>query len=190
MHFGMVTLLDRAAEEARRRRNPQLFLIRLGEIHPRWHMGLRQPGFLLFHWHAVKHVKALRIDRMLNATAFTIGDFSQGGQFSDADWNTDMGSIQPSQSLEDLAEYSSQIENWHNLAHGVISDATNTPEMMDPQRNIFLGMFWRLHGFINQRFEQELRNYASRAHPTSGLRTTAAIVRHIQNEHHQIVERI
>lgn len=190
MHFGTVTLLDRAADEARRQRNPQIFLIRLSEIHPRWHMSLRQPGFLLFHWHLVRHVKALRIDRMLNATPYTLNDFSQGGQFADADWNNDMGSLQPSQTLEDLAEYSSQLENWHNLAHGVVADTTNTPEMMDFERNVFLGIFWRLHGFIDQRFEQELRSYARSAHPTSRLRTAAAIVRHIQNEHHRTVERI
>ncbi|CAN5437608.1 hypothetical protein BH18THE1_BH18THE1_01620 [soil metagenome] len=190
MHFGMVTLLDRAADEARRSRNPQLFLARLSEIHPRWHMSVRQPGFLLFHWHAVRHAKSLGIIRMLNATPYTLNDFSPGGRFADANWDSDMGSLQPSKSLEDLAEYSFQIENWHGLAHGVIADVTNTPAMMDFERNVFLSIFWRLHGLINQKFEEQIRSYANSAHPTSRLRTPAAIVRHIQNEHHEIVGRI
>lgn len=188
MHFGMVVLLERAADEARRTRNPTLFLDRFSEIHPRWHMGRRQPGFLLFHWHAVSHVKALRINRILRATPYTTRDFSGNGQFAAANWNSFIGSLQTSQSLDDLAEYSAQLENWHNVAHGVIADVTNTPAMNDFTLNVFLSIFWRLHGFINQRFEQEMKSYATNAHPQ--IRSASAIVRHIENEHHEIVGRI
>jgi hypothetical protein len=151
-------------------------------------MGRRQPGFLLFHWHAVSHVRSLRINRILGATPYTIRDFTGRGQFAEADWNSFMGSLQPSGSLDDLAEYSAQLENWHNIAHGVIADVTNTPAMNDFTLNVFLSIFWRLHGFINLRFEQEMRSYAISAHPQ--IRSPSAIVRHIENEHHDVVGRI
>ncbi len=87
----MVNNLQRIADEARRTRNPPRFLTRFSPIHVRWHSSSRIPGFLLFHWHAVEHVKALGLDGMLGVSPYGINDFRQGGDFADADWNDFMG---------------------------------------------------------------------------------------------------
>lgn len=104
MHFETVVLVERAADEARRARNPTLLakFILVGI----W--GVDNQDFYCFTgtvFH-VSHVKALRINRILCATPYTVRDFTGSGQFADANWDSFMGSFQPSRSLDDLAEYS------------------------------------------------------------------------------------
>ncbi|MBA3749962.1 MAG: hypothetical protein H0X03_03555 [Nitrosopumilus sp.] len=187
MHIGVVRNLQRMADEAKRNGNPPLFLTRFSPVHVRWHGSSRIPGFLLFHWHAVEHVKDLGIDSMLGVNPYVVNDFRPGGDFADADWDDYMGSFGPSSTLDELAEYSFQLENWHNNSHMVIGNATGT-DLMNPATNIFLREFWNLHFFINQRFENEMKSYAEANHPT--INTAAAIVRHIENSHHRYVRSI
>src|SRR5215210_4486366 len=91
------------------------FLTRFSPIHVRWHGGSRIPGFLLFHWHAVEHVKALGLDRILGVSPYNIDDFQSGGEFADADWDPFMADVRPSASLDELVDYSFQMENWHKM---------------------------------------------------------------------------
>jgi hypothetical protein len=60
--------------------------------------------------------------------------------------------------LQGLADYSRAIERWHNVeGHMVVGNVTGRGEdMMDPRVNIFFPEFWRLHYFINDRFEDQL----------------------------------
>jgi len=58
MHFGMVVLLERVADEARRTRNPTLFLDRFSEIHPAGIWGVDNQDFYYFTatlFHTSKH---------------------------------------------------------------------------------------------------------------------------------------
>jgi hypothetical protein len=52
----------------------------------------------------------------------------------------------------------------------VIANRTGNP-LMDPCRYVFYRRFWRLHLFIDQRFESEMMSYAQALHPQL---TTAA----------------
>jgi len=187
MHIGMVRNLQRIADGARRNRNPPRFLTRYSPIHVRWHSSSRIPGFLLFHWHSVEHIKSLGLDTMLGVSPYGINDFRPGGDFADADWNDFMGGFAPSSSLDELVAYSNQLENWHNNAHMVIGDTLGV-DLMNAATNVFLREFWNLHFFINQRFENELKSYAEANH--SELTSASSIVQHIESLHHRYVSTI
>jgi hypothetical protein len=55
---------------------------------------------------------------------------------------------------------------------------------MNPLVNIFFPEFWRLHYFINERFEEQLASYAQGAHPDLGLADASQIVDHVEETHH------
>ncbi|MGD1836877.1 MAG: hypothetical protein ACPKPY_02310, partial [Nitrososphaeraceae archaeon] len=140
--------------------------------------------------YAIQQVKDLGIDSMLGVNPYTENDFRSGGKFHSpsTDWDIRMGNIQPSQSLNDLASFSRQIEGWHNGAHGTIGNVLNTPEMGNPSVNQFLAMFWNLHFLINQKFEEQLLNYANAVQPQ--LSTAKEVIEHIEEDHHDAVNSI
>lgn len=190
MHSLILDRLQRAESDAKKDNNPMLYLQRLSRIHTAWHgtsfVG-RRVGFLLFHWHVIKHFKALELESRLNVNPYREADFGNNGRFAEADWDESMGNVGPSMNLDDLIEFSQRIEAWHNEAHMIIEDVTGAP-MMDASRNIFYAAFWNLHFFINQKLEQEVKNYARSAHPS--LTDIDSIIRHIENEHHRVVRAI
>jgi len=90
--------------------------------------------------------------------------------------------------LGELAQLSTAIEDWHNTAHSSIGMATGVP-MMDPRQNIFFRPFWRLHFFIDGIFETVLAQYGNQAHPGQSV-IPSAVSSHIEGRHHGWVPRI
>jgi hypothetical protein len=60
--------------------------------------------------------------------------------------------------LAGLENFSSDLEAWHNGAHMNIGMAIHK-NLMNPRTNVRIREFWRLHYFINDRFEKQLGNY-------------------------------
>src|SRR5437879_765082 len=148
------------AAAAKKQRNPHLYLQRLGPLHNQWHSvpaTRRSVGFLLFHWHVVAYFNDLGLGKTMGVKPYKLADFQPGGQFDQADWATLSGNPAAAKSVANLEANSIAIERWHNEAHMVIGDATGAP-MMDPSVNIFYSAFWDLHGFINARFEADLKS--------------------------------
>ena len=52
------------------------------------------------------------------------------------------------QDLEDEAEFSREVENWHNFVH----NNPAYPEIMNPTTNIWTWRFWALHHRIDHEF--------------------------------------
>ena len=185
MHSATINSLQGFKDEAQNDGNPRVFLERLSPLHVNWHnqpSASRRIGFLIFHWHVVAHFKELGlVDNMGVNPIYTVAVFSPGGAYSEADFNDAMTGVSASQSLQGLADFSRAIEGWHNEAHMVIADKTGNP-LMDPGRNVFYRRFWRLHLFIDQRFESEMTSYAQAAHPQ--LTTSAQVIDHLENSHH------
>jgi hypothetical protein len=190
MHSLTLNRLQRAEYDAKKDSNPLLYLQRLSPIHTAWHgtsfVG-RRVGFLLFHWDIIQHFKILEIESELNVNPYREADFRGNGRFAEANWDESMGTVGPSRNLDDLIAFSQQIEAWHNEAHMIIEDVTGAP-MMDPSRNIYYPAFWNLHFFINQKFEQEAKNYAKSADPS--LKDIDSVIRLLENEHYKIVKAI
>jgi hypothetical protein len=100
-----------------------------------------------------------------------------------------MGDVADAGDLRGLADYSLALERWHNVeGHMVVGMVTGRGEdMMNPLVNIFFPEFWRLHYFINERFEEQLATYAQSAHPDLGLTTPHGIIDHIEQSHHAVL---
>ena len=62
--------------------------------------------------------------------------------------------------INSLEIFSQDFEDWHNNAHMSIGMAVHV-NLMNPKTNVKHVEFWRLHYFINQKFEQELGLYRS-----------------------------
>jgi hypothetical protein len=190
MHSVVEQILESYEQAARQQGTPAAYLNRLAPLHDRWHRfsrGARPIGFLLFHWHLIKHFKGAGLEQPMGVAAYEVADFSPGGDFAQAQWPAWMGGVADAQDLQGLADYSLAIERWHNVeGHMVVGMVTGRGEdMMDPLVNIFFPEFWRLHYFINDRFEEQLAFYAEGTHPDLGLTTATEIVDHIEQTHHQ-----
>ena len=83
-----------------------------------------------------------------------------------------------------LRAFSSAIETWHDDAHMKIQMATGL-NMMNPMTNINLGEFWRLHYFINARFEQKLKTYRQ-----SASQSIPTVITQIESQAHSSVPSI
>ena len=164
--------------------DPGGFLEGLSPIHDAWHReGLRTYGFLLFHNRVVRYFNLIVGPALSQPVeAYTPEDFNDLGV---PPFNADTSRVD---TLAEMVTFSDGIENWHNGAHGGIAAATGTP-MMDPRQNIFFLPFWRLHLFIDDRFVDVLRQYATRAHPGQFV-VDGAIAGHIETRHHGWVPRI
>ena len=64
--------------------------------------------------------------------------------------------------IDALESFSLAMERWHGAAHMAIGQAEGV-DMMNPLTNIRLLQFWRLHFFINAKFEAKLRSYRQRS---------------------------
>lgn len=190
MHSAILIRLQQFENDAKNTNNPRLFLTELGPLHNSWHRNSavrRRIGFLIFHWHVIEHFETLGLKQILNVKPYSISDFSQGGKFASADWNSAMSTAPQSKSIQDLESYSAQIEAWHGDAHMEIGMAENIP-MMDPLVNINFTQFWNLHYFINAKFKDELQSYIKAAHPGLNLSTASKIIEHLEGKgHHRSV---
>lgn len=189
MHSVLEQILESYEQRASELGTPNEYLRRLAPLHLRWHTfsrGARPIGFLLFHWHLIEHFRAAGVEQQMQTTAYTVADFSAGGDFADARWPAWMGDVPDAGDLQGLADYSLAIERWHNVeGHMVVGMVTGRGEdMMRPEVNIFFPEFWRLHYFINERFGEQLASYAQGAHPDLGLAGSREIVDHIEESHH------
>ncbi len=190
MHSVTLSRLQSFEDRAKQAKNPRLYLQLLSPMHAQWHARqARRVGFLMFHWHVIEHFKAAGLEPVLGVHPDRTADFSPGGRFAEADFAASMQGIGSSRSLTDLESYSQAIESWHNEAHMTIGQVTGL-DMMNPTVNVFFTEFWNLHYFINARFEEQLRSYADAAHPDLGLQDAAAIIAHIETNHHTVVRRI
>lgn len=168
---------------------PQEYLRQLAPLHDRWHRfsrGARPIGSLLFRWHLIEHFRGSGLEQ-LGTTAYTVADFSAGGDFADSQWPAWMGGVAVATNLLGLADYSLALERWHSVeGRMVVGMVTGRGEdMMNPLVNIFFLEFWRLHYFINERFTEQLAAYAQSAHPDLGLSAAHEIVDQVEASHHQ-----
>lgn len=139
----------------------RVFIRRLGPLHARWHTehngGQATLGFLLFHWELVKRFKAIGADRGLGGLsgiqAYSEAQLANFG----APYNvTDQVAPGDATGLE---HFSGDVEAWHNDAHMQVGMATGH-NLMNPRTNVRRPEFWRLHLFINDRFEAQLGAFA------------------------------
>lgn len=162
---------------------PDGFLEGLSDIHDDWHGQPRTYGFLLFHHRVVRYFDEIVNNPLgLGIVAYSPADLEGMGV---AALTANPAGVD---TLGELSTYSSAFETWHNGAHGRIEVATGAP-MMDARININYAPFWRLHKFIDARFQTVLQQYANRAHP-GALATPFASARHIEAAHHNWVSRI
>lgn len=152
-HSPTTRAIEGYANDAIKQKNPLLFLQEFGPLHNRWHStSLRKNlGFLLFHWHVVTAFKRCHADQIWpgGIQPFSSADWAQ------FDWPYDLQPSIVAGNIDSLANFSSEIEGWHNEAHMAVENATGE-DMMDPSTNILLRNFWRLHYFIDERFLEAL----------------------------------
>ena len=157
---------------------PKAFLKKLGPIHADWHIehnaGRADTGFLIFHWELVLRFKKVGADAALGGiTPFSLAELAT---FHSAyHVNVPVGH----QNIPALEDFSSELEAWHNDAHMNIGMAIHK-NLMNPRTNVKIPEFWRLHYFINDRFEEKLQTFrasASQTLPTviAGLESGPAI---------------
>jgi hypothetical protein len=144
------------------------FIRRLGPLHARWHTehnaGQATLGFLIFHWELIQRFKSIGADQGLGGLsgiqAYTEGQLANFG----APYN--VGDVVNANDAESFEFFSSDLEAWHNDAHMQVGMATGH-NLMNPRTNVRRPEFWRLHYFINDRFEEQLGNYRPGATPPS-----------------------
>ena len=158
-HSMLSTSLKSAADRALEVRDPMAFLGRLEAIHLNWHnrtFSTRRLGFLVFHWTVIEEFKRARGPAIWTGgiRPFRPQDFTSFG------WSYNVTERAQKQDIDSLVNFSTAIESWHNDAHMAVGMAFgNENDMMNPQANIYLQQFWRLHYFINTKFLRELRRY-------------------------------
>lgn len=151
----------------------------LGPIHFAWHTNARSHGFLLFHWEVIKQFKAVGAPAEFGGvTTFKSSDLVNFGAPYNVSLTVSKGDVAA------LRNFSSAIEQWHNNAHMQIQMGTGL-NMMNPMTNIHLREFWRLHYFINAKFEAKLRSYRQ-----SSSQSIPTVIAGIEANAHSSVPRI
>lgn len=151
--------------------DPHTFLRKLGPIHASWHshhnLGTSEIGFLLFHWELIQRFRKVGADTLLGGIQpFTLAElqnFSSVYNVNDA---------VAKNSVSDMENFSFDLEGWHNDAHMNIGMAIHR-SLMHPRTHVLIPQFWRLHYFINDRFEEKLHNFQGGAGAVAG--TVAAL---------------
>ena len=164
--------------------NPIGFLEGLSDIHDDWHQPFgRTYGFLLFHLRVVRYFNNI-VNPAVNPkiTPYLKKDFDNMGY---SEFGGGVGGVD---TLGGLVNISSEIENWHNIAHSRIGAATGAP-MMDARVNIYFRPFWQLHYYIDGLFQVALRQYGANVHRDQFL-NIEAIAAHIETAHHSRVPNI
>lgn len=137
------------------------FIRRLGPLHAQWHTehnsGQATLGFLLFHWELIQRFKKVGADQGLGGlsgiqpyTEAQLANFSAPYNVTDVVAKGDVTSFE---------SFSGDLEAWHNDAHMQVGMATGH-NLMNPRTNVRRPEFWRLHYFINDRFEAQLTTFA------------------------------
>ena len=142
--------------------NWRKFIQNLGPLHAQWHSehnaGTADIGFLLFHWELVKRFKKVGADAALGGAGgiqpFTLSELQNDNAAYSLTDTVARGD------LAGFESFSFDLEGWHNDAHMNIGMAIHR-NLMNPRTNVKIPQFWRLHYFINDRFEEQLRNYGA-----------------------------
>lgn len=143
---------------------PKLFLKKLGPIHYSWHLahnsGTADTGFLIFHWELIQRFKKVGADGYLGGiTPFSNAELSG----FNAAYSVNVPVAK--QNIAELEDFSNELEQWHNDAHMNIGMAIHK-NLMNAKTNVKIPQFWRLHYFINDRFEEKLHTFRSSASQT------------------------
>jgi hypothetical protein len=136
------------------------FIRKLGPIHGQWHQehngGIATLGFLLFHWELVQRFKSVGADTGLGGLhgiqPYTEAQFSAFGQPYNVTETVPRGNVNA------FEVFSGDVEAWHNDAHMAVGMAVHH-NLMNPRTNVRRPEFWRLHYFINDRFDEQLRKF-------------------------------
>jgi hypothetical protein len=136
---------------------PKIFLKKLGPIHGAWHIahnsGQADTGFLIFHWELIQRFKKVGADAFLGGiTPFSPAELTN----FNAQYTVNVAVGQ--QNATELEDFSSELEAWHNDAHMNIGMAIHK-NLMSPRTNVKIPAFWRLHYFINDRFDEKLNTF-------------------------------
>jgi len=142
----------------------RVFIRQLGPLHAQWHVehNAHQAllGFLLFHWELIQRFRAAGADQGLGGltgikpyTEPQLANFGAPYPLLDPVSAGDVGEFET---------FSLDIEAWHNDAHMLVGTAIGH-NLMNPRTNVRRPEFWRLHYFINDRFEEQLARYSTDA---------------------------
>jgi len=152
------------------------FLALLGPIHESWHSTPTVHGFLLFHWEVIRHFRGTGGPTLLGGiTPFSLSTFANK---YNSPYNVNVQVLAGDDQA--LSAFSAAVENWHNACHMRISMRDGV-DLMNPRTNIFIRQFWRLHYFINARFEEKLRTYSPSTTPVS------QIIANFETQNHNFV---
>ena len=138
----------------------KIFIRKLGPLHGQWHQehnqGVATLGFLLFHWELIQRFKQAGADAGLGGLhgihPYTEAQFSAFNQPYNVSQTVGAGN------LNSFEIFSGDVEAWHNDAHMAVGMAIHH-DLMNPRTNVRRPEFWRLHYFINVRFEEQLKHF-------------------------------
>lgn len=155
------------------------FIRKLGPIHAQWHaehnQGVATLGFLLFHWELIQRFIKAGADTGLGGLhkihPYTEAQFSAFGQPYTVHATVGTGNVNA------FETFSGDVEAWHNDAHMAVGMAIHH-DLMNPRTNVRRPEFWRLHYFINDRLEEQLRHFggagSTPSHVVKQVETNAA----------------
>ena len=134
------------------------FLTLLGPIHNNWHVlnnsSTESIGFLLFHWELIQRFNSVGGPAFFGGvTPFSTVELSSFGS------PYDVAVTVHSANVGNLEQFSTDMEAWHDNAHMAVGMAFHI-DMMKPKTNVRRVQFWRLHYFINDRFEEKLAQFS------------------------------
>ncbi|WP_089724627.1 hypothetical protein [Candidatus Thiosymbion oneisti] len=150
-HSRVITLMDSYADRANEQGDPSQYLQQFAAMHDWWHGIGRMPGFLVFHWHAIRNLKRSKAD---NTWAGGVTPFSEN-DWKNMNWPYKLTNSVAENDFDSFSVFSRRLESWHNEAHMAVTLATGQ-DLMNPLTNIMLRDFWRLHYFIDGKFLEAL----------------------------------
>ena len=137
---------------------PQKFIKDLGPLHASWHAAHNQStadlGFLLFHWELIRRFKKVGADKFVGGSGGIKAFSTQELAAFNAHYSVNVPGTKGD--VAALEQFSYDVEGWHNNAHMAIGMAVHK-DLMNPKTNVRIPEFWRLHYFINQRFERQMK---------------------------------
>ncbi len=178
----LASIADAASQHPAGAQRVNAFLNALGPIHRDWHEtppSGRVYGFLLFHAEVIRLLTLVGGPAFFGGiTPFTTADWRRFGRPYNVTFRVPKGDIQA------FATFSTDVENWHNRAHMAIEMSSHL-NMMDPLTNIHLLQFWRLHYFVQAKFESRLKTFRA-----SASQSPADVIATIETANHPMVPAI
>jgi hypothetical protein len=152
------------------------FIRLLGPVHDQWHaehrLGVATTGFLLFHWELIRRFKHVGADTGLGGL-HPIKPYTEA-QFSSFNAPYNVSARVTAGKVTSFEIFSGDVEAWHNDAHMKVGMAIHH-NLMNPRTNVRRPEFWRLHYFINDKFEEQLTNYLPASAPGDAVAQLEAV---------------